>query len=246
MANVGEIKVGDIYICKVKRILQHGVIVEIGATGKEGFIHISELSNRWVKNVKDLVRENSLVVCKVTESTPQSVSLSIKRVGENEKKQSLKEWSVTNRLKKLIEKYDRSPQSLISKIEDENGSLYNLYSELLEGNHDALDKLKLKQDLRDAVMKFVEGTRKKLVLKSFLTIRSYGENGIDDIKKLLSEQYSSRKTWRFTYVKAPNYLLEVDAGSTKRTLAENKKILDTLERGSQELGVEFEHREIKS
>ncbi|MCW1294030.1 MAG: S1 RNA-binding domain-containing protein [Candidatus Parvarchaeota archaeon] len=246
MEGTDEIKVGGVYICKVKKILQHGIIVEIGSTRKEGFVHISELSNRWVKNVKDLVRENSLVVCKVLESTPQSISLSIKRVGDNEKRQTLKEWSISNRLQKLIEKYDKSPQNLIDAIKGEYGSLYNLYSELLDGNTSALDKFKLKQDLKDAVLKFVESTKKKLVIRSLLTIRSYGEDGVDSIKRLLLEQYSDRKTWNFKYIKAPNYMLEVNAGDAKKTLAENRKIIDSLEKRSKELGLEFNYKEIKS
>ena len=246
MADTNSIKVGDIYICKVKRLLQHGVIVEVDETGKEGFIHISELSNRWVNNVKDAVRENSMVVCKVLESTPQSISLSIKRVGDNEKRQTLKEWSVNNRLQRLVEKYDKSPQATINEIKKTYSTLYDFYSELLEGNTSILDDFKLKQDLKDAILKFVESTRKKLILKTMLTIRSYSESGAEDIKKLLLEQRSAHRGCSFKYIKAPNYLLEVDAGSTKKTLSENKKILNALEKKSDELGFDFEYKEIKS
>mgnify|MGYP001626353857 CR=1 FL=1 len=246
MADTSSIKVGDVYICKVKRLLQHGVIVEVDDTGKEGFIHISELSNRWVSNVKDAVRENSMVVCKVIESTPQSLSLSIKRVGDNEKRQTLKEWSVNNRLQRLIEKYDKSPQTTIDEIKKAYGTLYDFYSELLDGDATVLDEFKIKQELKDAILRFVESTRKKLVLKTMLTIRAYSENGVEDIKKLLLEQKSAHKGCTFKYIKAPNYLLEVDAGSTKKTLSENKKILSALEKKSEELGLDFEYKEIKS
>ena len=59
-----EIKEGDIYICKVKKLLQHGIIVYI-KDDQEGFIHISELSKRWVRDVKDVAKEGDMLVCKV-------------------------------------------------------------------------------------------------------------------------------------------------------------------------------------
>ncbi|EEZ93329.1 MAG: translation initiation factor IF-2 subunit alpha [Candidatus Parvarchaeum acidiphilum ARMAN-4] len=78
-----EIKEGDIYICRVKKLLQHGIIVTIGNEEKEGFIHISELSKRWVRDVKDIAKEGDTLVCKVI-TLGQSPELSIKRVTDSE------------------------------------------------------------------------------------------------------------------------------------------------------------------
>ena len=50
-----EVEVGRIYIGKVKRIMQFGVFVEL-APRKEGLVHVSELSNTFVKKVEDVVK----------------------------------------------------------------------------------------------------------------------------------------------------------------------------------------------
>lgn len=50
-----EVEVGRVYFGKVKRIMQFGVFVEI-APRKEGLVHVSELSNTFVKKVEDVVK----------------------------------------------------------------------------------------------------------------------------------------------------------------------------------------------
>ena len=50
-----EVEVGRIYFGKVKRIMQFGVFVEL-APRKEGLVHVSELSNTFVKKIDDLVK----------------------------------------------------------------------------------------------------------------------------------------------------------------------------------------------
>ncbi len=50
-----EVEVGRVYLGKVKRIMQFGVFVEI-APRKEGLVHVSELSNTFVKKVDDVVK----------------------------------------------------------------------------------------------------------------------------------------------------------------------------------------------
>ncbi len=48
-------KVGEVYLGKVKRVTDFGAFVEI-MPGKEGLVHISQLSDKFVKNVSDVVK----------------------------------------------------------------------------------------------------------------------------------------------------------------------------------------------
>ena len=50
-----DVAVVNIYNAKVKRIMQFGAFCEITPT-KEGLVHISELADRFVKNVEDVVK----------------------------------------------------------------------------------------------------------------------------------------------------------------------------------------------
>ncbi len=240
------LEVGKVYVCKVKKLLQHGIIVQIDETDTEGFIHISELSKRWVRDVKDIAKENDTVICKLTRLEPQSIELSIKRITDNEKRQALKEWSLNNRLNKLIESnYPKNSAEIINNIKKTFGSLYEFYTEISK-NKSALEAVKLSQQANTALLDFVEKTRKKIVLKTELTVQCTSEDGIDAIKKFLLFPYIDDKShYTLSYIKAPKYSLVVDAGDTKKTLSENKKILDAMDKKAKEFGVSLKYKEVK-
>ena len=61
---VKELKVGEIYQGKVKRVTNFGAFVEI-SPGKEGLVHVSELSNKFVKNAAEVVRVGDEIVVKL-------------------------------------------------------------------------------------------------------------------------------------------------------------------------------------
>jgi translation initiation factor 2 subunit 1 len=242
-----EIVVNSIYICKVKKLLQHGAIVSIGDTGKDGFIHISELSNRWVRDVKDVVKEGATCVCKVIRVEPQSTELSIKRVLDSDKKQALKEWSIENRISKMLEAvYGEESAKVTSDIKGEYGSLYALYSAAQRGGKDAINKLKLKKDFYEKLQDFVEKTKKRIRINTEITVQAFGGEGLADIKRFLGEKYSADGNYSVRYTKAPRYMLTVDCGDTKKTIAENKKILEAMSEKSRSIGVVFKFKEIKT
>jgi len=59
-----EAEVGEIYLGTVKKIMDFGAFVEI-LSGTDGLVHISQLENRHVKNVKDILAEGDEVRVKV-------------------------------------------------------------------------------------------------------------------------------------------------------------------------------------
>ena len=61
-----EAELGKIYMGKVKRIMDFGAFVEI-IPGTEGLVHISQLSDKRVANVTDVVHEGDEVLVKVIE-----------------------------------------------------------------------------------------------------------------------------------------------------------------------------------
>ncbi len=80
---VEEVEVGKIYTGKVKRVLKFGAFVEI-LPGKEGLVHISELSDRRVQKVEDVLNEGDTVTVKCIEIDRQNrINLS-KRAADKE------------------------------------------------------------------------------------------------------------------------------------------------------------------
>ncbi|MDR3281604.1 MAG: polyribonucleotide nucleotidyltransferase [Endomicrobium sp.] len=75
-----EVEVGKIYNCKITKLMVFGAFAEI-LPGKEGLIHISQLSSRHIKKVEDVVREGDKVRVKVMEIDKQGrINLSVKAV----------------------------------------------------------------------------------------------------------------------------------------------------------------------
>lgn len=77
---VREVQVGEIYVGTVRRIEKFGAFVEL-IPGKDGLVHISQLSTERVAKVEDVVAIGDTITVKVTEIDPQGrVNLSRKAV----------------------------------------------------------------------------------------------------------------------------------------------------------------------
>ncbi len=61
-----EVQVGEIYLGKVKRLMNFGAFVEV-LPGKEGLVHISRLADHHVKKVEDIISVGDQIWVKVTE-----------------------------------------------------------------------------------------------------------------------------------------------------------------------------------
>ena len=61
---------------KVTKILQFGALVEI-LPGKEGLLHISQISNERVKNVEDVLSVGDDILVKVTEINKEEGKFSL-------------------------------------------------------------------------------------------------------------------------------------------------------------------------
>src|SRR5437870_4199833 len=65
-AIVREVKVGEIYLGRVTRLMNFGAFVEV-LPGKEGLVHISELSDNRVNRVEDVVKIGDELLVRVKE-----------------------------------------------------------------------------------------------------------------------------------------------------------------------------------
>lgn len=78
-----QLEIGKIYDGKVKGITQYGAFVDIDGGGT-GMVHISEVANTFVNNIRDHLTENQEVKVKVIGiNEAGKVSLSIKKAEEN-------------------------------------------------------------------------------------------------------------------------------------------------------------------
>lgn len=91
---------GELVVATVKKVRDYGAFVRLEEyKGKEGFIHISEVSSGWVKNIRDFVKENQKIVARVVRVNPVKgqVDLSLKGIREDQKRK--KNPTMENRTK---------------------------------------------------------------------------------------------------------------------------------------------------
>ena len=76
---VKDLEIGEIYEVKVEKIVNFGAFCEI-APGKSGLIHVSELSDEFVKEVGEFLKEGDILKAKVIGIDPQGkIRLSLKQ-----------------------------------------------------------------------------------------------------------------------------------------------------------------------
>ena len=82
-----EAELGEIYTGRIKKILDSGVIVEI-LPGIEGYVHVSQLAEGFVKKATDVVKEREEITVKVIEIDPNGrIKLSRKAAMRDQKEQ---------------------------------------------------------------------------------------------------------------------------------------------------------------
>ena len=80
---VREVEVNGIYYGEVVRIMNFGAFIDLGCGGKEGLVHISQISKERIKNVEDVLHVGDKVTVRVTEIDEQGrINLTMKDLVE--------------------------------------------------------------------------------------------------------------------------------------------------------------------
>jgi len=77
---VKDVEVGEIYSGRVVKIAKFGAFMEI-LPGKEGLLHVSEISKERVANVEDVLKDGDVFDVKVISTEKGKISLSKKQLG---------------------------------------------------------------------------------------------------------------------------------------------------------------------
>lgn len=218
---------GELVICTIMKAKGFGAFAKLEEyPGREGFIHIKEVASGWIKNIRDHVKENQRVVCKVMEVDPSKahIDLSLKRVNDHQKREKIREWKNEQKAEKLFcllaEEIDKSADKCYeefgNELIDEYGSLYGAFEEC------AADPRAFKFEgkwVNEFIKMAKENIPPPLVkVTGFLKISSSAPNGIDIIKESLkkSERENGAKVKvEVRYVAAPLYRIEATARDYK-------------------------------
>ncbi len=213
---------GELVICNVKTVKDFGAFLKLEEYGgKEGFVHISEISSGWVKRIQDHIQEGEKRVCKVlrVDKNKGHIDLSLKQVNEHQKREKLQAWKNQKKADKLLnivsERYGKDLEECYEEfgfeLSDVFGSLYKAFEKA------SLDSGILKKEgfegdwIEDFVSVAEENISPPYVsITGFVEISSSNPDGVEDIKDSLSAFEDTEDSHvEISYVAAPKYRVEI-------------------------------------
>ncbi len=90
---IGRLMAGDIVEGTIERIESYGVFINIGE-GLTGLCHISQISNKFIKSPKEVVKLGESVKAKILKIEGERISLSIKALREDEPEEEEEEYVI--------------------------------------------------------------------------------------------------------------------------------------------------------
>ena len=232
---------GEVVICTVREITSHGIYVSLDQyDGTNGFLHVSEISTGWVRNIDRVAKVSQKLVLKVIRMNRmrREIDLSLRQVTNEERRAKVIEWKREERALTIVDAVktklgldDQTVKALKDKLEEEFGTLYEALETTARKGEKALASLGLSTSVTDAV---VELASEKIVppryeVGALVEISSKSPDGIERVKKTLTSAASSSSgaDVRVTYAGAPRYRIRITADDYKHA----EKALDaTLEK----------------
>ncbi len=234
---------GDLVVIDLAEVNENSAYAELEQyNGLRGLIHISEASRSWIQDMTKNFSEGEKTVAQVIE-TGDRLGLSLKRVNDKQKKDTMSEWKKEMKSEKFVEalsdKLDVEDiyEEVVFPLQKELGSSFRGF-EISIAEED-----RLKEIFDDEVVEAIqEVARENIDLKQEkfegeIKLEFYDGEGLKRIKKALSEPGEGVE---IKYLSAPKYSIE----AWGRTQELAKKRMDSAVQGirekAEELGGSFE------
>ena len=188
-------EVGYIVIATVLKVESYGAYVRLDEYGeKEGLLHISEISSRWVRNIRNHVRQNQKVVLQVMRTDPAKgqVDLSLRRVSRDDKRKKLEEWKKARKAETLLSQAASQLgvelldlyESDGSKLVERYGSLYGGLEAASKNGLEALTEAGITGETAETLS---EISKDKIVIsqvtiQGVIQMTSLNNEGVEDIR----------------------------------------------------------------
>ena len=237
-------EVNQIVICKIKKILPYGVIVELPEfNNAQGFVHISNVASSWVKNIRNFLKENQIKageVIKIDEQKKQ-IDVAFNKVSTSEEKNKLNDWRFDKRNKKLIEiigkrvgfDFKKAWTEIALPLIEKHESLMKGFEIIRIEGKKALPE-KINANYHDAL---IEEINKVIPLplktvKGTLTLNSNEPNGIEIIREaLISAEKAGKENTEIYYLGSNKFIMK----ATSLDFKEAEKKLRAMEASATEI-----------
>lgn len=191
-------KEGELIVATVYKVLGYGAFANLEEyEGKEAFIHISEVSSGWVKNIRDHVRENQKIVARVLRVNPRKghVDASLKRIREDQRTKKIQQWKVEQKAEKFLElvakslgkDLDTAYNEVGYKLMNSFGDIYGAFESAAEEGESTLIDEGIDEQWAKTIVDIAKKniTPPEVHITGYVDIQTFDPNGVDIIKKAL-------------------------------------------------------------
>jgi translation initiation factor 2 subunit 1 len=245
----------ELVLATVKKVTDYGAYVTLEEFGhKEGFLHRSEISTSWIRNIRNHVREGQKLVLKVLriDEKKKHIDLSRKRVNKRERKEKLysfkRERKAEAFLRVTAEKLNLTIEEITEKaaipMEEAYGGVYGALEEASRKGPEALIKPGVPSNIAKALAKLAEERIRAphVEIKGVLQLTTTKPDGVNIIRKALqaAQRSSTPKSSKIHIltIAAPKYRLKVEAENYKQAEATIKKASETAIKAIVKMGGE--------
>ncbi|MEM0359937.1 MAG: S1 RNA-binding domain-containing protein [Candidatus Diapherotrites archaeon] len=189
--------VGEIVVVRVSKVLDYGAFVElVEYDNKPGFVHISQVASRWVKNIRNYVKENETRVAQVLsiDKNNNQIDLSLAKVSQQMARQKLESWKQSKRAKKMLEllaknqkkTFEEAWKAVAEPLLERHESLFEAFQEIAAKGRIAAEGVP-----ENWVNPLVELVQKNIsvplkTLKGTISIKSEAPDAVEKIKLAFS------------------------------------------------------------
>jgi len=191
--------INELCVATVDKVFDLGAYVKLDEYGGlEAYLPWNEVSSKWVKNIRDVIREGQKVVVKVirVDKKKGQVDVSLKRVAETERKRKLREWKREKRAEKILEvvakklgrSLDDAYKDVWLRLEEAYGDVMSSFEEVAIAGEEVLRKAGVPDEwvtgLLEEIPKHIKSKQVKIDGRFILT--TYEPDGVYRIRELLN------------------------------------------------------------
>ena len=234
--------VGEVVLVTVRTITPYSALCVLNEyPGKEGMIHVSEVSGKWVRDIRKFVKQNKQYAAKVTRIDEEKghINLSLKRLSKKAKEKKLQDYKQEERAEKMlglvgkklgIKSLDEAYEKIGYELQEIFGDMFVAFN-LANENPEQLVRRGVNQKYIKIMEEIAKENiqKKEIKIKAILELRFFTGDGVEKVKEFLNSLYDKYK-WEIKYISAPRYSIEIktnDPKKTEKNLRENlgKEIL---------------------
>jgi translation initiation factor 2 subunit 1 len=241
---------GDLVVVTITDVDKNSAYAELDEyKDRKGLIHISEVSRSWVQDVTKVLREGEKTVAQVVEAGDGTLGLSLKRVNDRQKKDTMGNWNREKKAGKFVsqladelgEDEDDLYEDVVFPMQREFGSAFTGF-EVSVGEEEKL--LELFDEETVEVIQKVARENINLKQEKFegeIILQYLQPDGIERIKKTLKDLGDGVEV---KYVSAPKYSITAWGRNTELAKKRMDKATKKVEKKTDELDGEYEFQKV--